>query len=67
MNDGNGGNNYALTFVTNTTGAITARAITVTASTNTKGYDGTTSASNTPTITGGTLASGDTGGLHGNL
>ena len=24
VNDGNGGNNYAVTFVTNTTGAITA-------------------------------------------
>ena len=42
VNDGNGGNNYAVTFVTNTTGAITARAITVTAATNTKVYDGTT-------------------------
>ena len=41
-----------MTFVADTTGAITALAITVTATTNTKGYDGTTSAAATPTITG---------------
>ena len=51
VNDGNGGNNYAVTFVADTTGAITARAITVTAATNTKSYDGTTSAAAMPTIT----------------
>ena len=39
---------------------ITARAITVTAATNTKIYDGTTTAAATPTITSGTLAPGDT-------
>ena len=60
VNDGNSGNNYAVTFVTNTTGSITARAITVTAVTSTKVYDGTTSATATPTITGGSLATGDT-------
>src|SRR5208282_1786620 len=43
VNDGNGGANYTVTFVTNTTGVITTRAITVTAATNTKIYDGTTS------------------------
>jgi hypothetical protein len=59
-NDGNSGNNYAYTFVTNTTGIITARAITVTAATNTKLYDGTTTAAATPTITSGTLVAGDT-------
>ena len=42
VNDGNGGNNYAVTFVTDTTGQITAARITVTAATNTKTYDGTT-------------------------
>ena len=31
MSDGNGGNNYTVTFATDTTGVITARAITVTA------------------------------------
>ena len=49
-----------MTFVTNTTGSITARAITVTAATSTKGYDGTTSSTAAPTITGGSLATGDT-------
>ena len=42
---------------------ITARAITVTAATNTKVYDGTTRSSATPTITSGSLASGDTAAL----
>ena len=58
--DGNAGANYTITFVNNTTGVITARAITVTASTDTKGYDGTTSSAGTPSITSGSLASGDT-------
>ena len=39
---------------------VTARSITVSAAANTKGYDGSTSATATPTITGGTLVSGDT-------
>ena len=47
--------NYAITFVNDTTGVITARAITVTAATDTKTYDGTTSAAAIPTITSGTL------------
>ena len=49
-----------MTFVKNTTGQITAEAITVTAATSTKGYDGTTSSTATPTMTGGSLFSGDT-------
>ena len=40
---------------------ITARAITVTATTDTKTYDGTTSSAAIPTITTGTLAGTDTG------
>ncbi len=60
VNDGNGGANYTITFVNNTTGVITARAITVTAATNSKGYDGTTSSAGVPTITTGSLAGGDT-------
>src|SRR5204863_134034 len=42
-----------------TNGVINTRSITVTASANTKTYDGTTSAAALPTITTGTLASGD--------
>ncbi len=60
VNDGNGGQDYTVTFVADTTGAITSKTITVTATTNTKAYDGTTSAAAVPTITGGTLATGDT-------
>ena len=59
MTDGNGGNNYQVTFVNNTTGVITARAITVTAATDTKGYDGLKSSSALPTVTAGSLAPGD--------
>jgi hypothetical protein len=60
VNDGNGGNNYAVTFAAVTTGLITPQPITVTAVTNTKPYDGTNSASATPTISSGGLISGDT-------
>jgi hypothetical protein len=60
VNDNNSGNNYAVTFVNNTTGVITTRAITVTAATNSKGYDGTTSVTATPTITSGALQGTDT-------
>ena len=59
VNDGNGGNNYSYTFVT-TPGTINPRPISVTAAANTKNYDGTTSASATPTITSGSLVTGDT-------
>jgi hypothetical protein len=51
--------NYSITLVNNTTGSITARAITVTAVTSSKTYDGTTASSGTPTLTSGTLATGD--------
>ncbi|MFI5461177.1 MAG: MBG domain-containing protein, partial [Isosphaerales bacterium] len=59
VTDGNGGNNYNVTFVNNTTGTITRAAIAVTAATNSKTYDGTTSATATPAITSGSLATGD--------
>ena len=41
MNDGNGGANYAVTYVTVTRGRSTAAPLTVTAQTQTRGYDGT--------------------------
>src|SRR5207248_815274 len=63
VSDGNSGNNYAVTFVNTTNGVINARAITVTAAANTKTYDASTSAAATPTITSGSLASGDTAGF----
>ncbi len=61
--DGNGGNNYAITFFTASTGSIGTRSITVTAATNTKTYDQTTSAAATPTITVGSLQGTDTAGF----
>src|SRR5438552_4022099 len=53
--------NYAITFATSANGTISTRAITVTAAANSKGYDGNTSAARTPTVTLGTLATGDLG------
>src|SRR6185503_8656687 len=61
VSDGNGGANYAVTFVAVYTGVINQRAITVTAVTNSKTYDGTTSAAATPTISpAGSIQTGDT-------
>ena len=60
VNDGNGGNNYSVTFNPNASGSVNPRPLTVTAAAWTKGYDGTTSASGTPTITGGSLVGADT-------
>src|SRR4029079_4118148 len=59
--DGNSGNNYSYTFVASTNGVISQRAITVTAVTNTKTYDGDTSSAATPTISpAGSIQTGDT-------
>src|SRR3989442_1988693 len=57
VNDGNSGNNYSYTFNT-ASGTISQRALTVTAVTDSKTYDGTTTSSLTPTF--GSLQSGDT-------
>ena len=45
INDGNGGANYTYTFTSLPSGTITARALTITAASNSKTYDGTTSSS----------------------
>ena len=52
VNDGNAGNNYNVTTVSNTTGVIIRAALTVTAVANMKTYDGTTSAAAAPTVGG---------------
>ncbi len=52
VNDGNGGNNYAITTVSNTTGLINKASLTITAIANTKTYDSTTTAAATPTVSG---------------
>ncbi|HWX66580.1 MAG TPA: YDG domain-containing protein [Rhodanobacter sp.] len=52
VNDGNGGNNYIVSAVVNTSGVITPAPLTLTAATNTKTYDGSVSAAAAPTITG---------------
>ena len=58
VNDGNGGNNYNVTYAT-AAGSISVRAITVAAAADTKPYDGSTSSAGTPTVTSGTAATGD--------
>jgi uncharacterized protein YfiM (DUF2279 family) len=52
VNDGNSGNNYTVSTVASTAGIINQATLTITASANTKTYDGTTSASATPTTSG---------------
>src|SRR5204863_4857513 len=44
VSDGNSGNNYSYTFVTNTTGVITAKSLTATITADGKTYDRTTAA-----------------------
>src|SRR5262249_37413411 len=51
VNDGNGGKNYIVTFV-NAPGTINPAPLTITAVTNTKVYDGNTSAPVVPTVSG---------------
>src|SRR5207237_809412 len=52
VNDGNSGNNYTVTTVADTTGAINAKALTITAQTNSKTYDSTTTAAAIPVVVG---------------
>ena len=52
VNDGFGGGNYTVTTQTDATGVIGKAALTLTATANTKTYDGTTSAAATPTVSG---------------
>ncbi len=57
INDGNGGKNYTVATVGNSSGAISRAPLTITASANTKTYDSTMSAAAIPTVTG--LMNGD--------
>ena len=52
VNDGNGGKNYTVTLINNTTGVINKAPLTITATTNTKTYDSTPTAMATPLVTG---------------
>src|SRR5207249_3306072 len=58
VNDGNSGGNHTVTTVTDATGVISAKALTITAQTNSKTYDSTTSAAAIPVVVG--LVGGDT-------
>jgi filamentous hemagglutinin family protein len=59
VNDGNGGNNYNVSYANNTTSTINKANVTVSTSNVTKTYDGTTSAAGTAVATAGTIFSGD--------
>jgi fibronectin-binding autotransporter adhesin len=52
VNDGNSGGNYMINLVNSTSGVITPAALTITATTNSKTYDATSSAAATPTASG---------------
>ena len=52
VNDGNSGDNYAVTTVADTTGVINKAALTITAQPNTKTYDGNINAATTPSVNG---------------
>ncbi len=52
VGDGNGGKNYAVTTVANVTGSILAAPLTITATSNTKNFDGTTMAAAIPMVAG---------------
>jgi hypothetical protein len=52
VNDGNAGANYTVSTAVSTAGVISPATLTITAATNIKTYDGTTSAAATPTATG---------------
>ena len=52
VNDGNDGNNYTVSTAASAAGVISKATLTITAATNTKTYDGSTSAAATPTASG---------------
>ena len=61
INDGNGGNNYTVTYADNTASTIDKAALTVTTGAVTKTYDGTTAAAGSAIASAGTqLFGGDT-------
>lgn len=60
VNDGNGGANYTLTLVDNTSSSITAAPLVITADATSKVYDGTTDASTSWSLSSGTLFGTDT-------
>ncbi|MBN9421294.1 MAG: filamentous hemagglutinin N-terminal domain-containing protein, partial [Candidatus Accumulibacter sp.] len=59
INDGNGGNNYTVSYADNTASTIDKAALTVTTGAVTKTYDGTTAAAGSAIVSGGQLF-GDT-------
>jgi len=59
VTDSNSGNNYSYTFASSTAGVITAEPLIITATTNTKVYDGNISVAAIPTVTSGTIFGSD--------
>src|SRR6185436_17433640 len=50
INDGNGGNNYTVSYASNTAGVITAKGLNVTAQSDNRIYNGTTSSAIAPVV-----------------
>ncbi|MGL6160663.1 YDG domain-containing protein, partial [Microbulbifer sp.] len=59
LNDGNGGDNYIVTYADNTNSAIDQAALTLSSADVTKAYDGTTEADGTATVVAGQLFGDD--------
>ncbi len=59
INDGNGGNNYAISYVPNTDGEITAKGLTASVSAQDKGYDGNDNATVSASVASGLVAGDD--------
>ena len=62
VNDGNGGGNYNVTYLSNTTSTINPASLTISAANVTKTYDGTDAATGTPVVVSGTLYSNASNG-----
>ncbi len=60
VNDGNGGNNYSVTYVDNTSSTINKANLSLSTSDVSKTYDGTRNAAGSLLVTAGTVFTGDT-------
>ena len=63
ISDGNGGNNYSLTYINGVNYTVTPAPLTITAQTDSRAYDGTTSSSAVPVASGTLYGSDNLSGL----
>ncbi|MDX9906602.1 MAG: YDG domain-containing protein, partial [Bacteroidales bacterium] len=67
ISDGNGGNNYSVTYFTDNTGVITPKALTITAENKVKCYDGEVYGDGYTVVYSGFVTGEDEGDLNGTL